>query len=556
MAAAAAHDGSSFRWERYAAGTEVEHFAWWTERYLRQTLEPFQGLPLILERWQLEFMGEALAVDEFGRQLWQSVALIVSRKNGKTQLLAAYALYRLLNDDGYPEILLAAASDKNAGRLFEAVVLFIRANPELEQQVHLREYIGEIVRRDGGGKIIRLATDPTTIDGYNPSLVVCDELHAWTKPRLVKMFAKLVSAGGSRTKRQVFTITTAGEAADRKAGILGRLLDGNEEAARAADEADGDDDIMEALEQQVGLTISRNRAGQTLVYNYSAPTLDPSDLASMKLANPASWVTTDYLGRQDANPELTNAEVLQFHGCVWAAGERTWLDPHVFEQLSALRKLDESTACVLMFDGSYSRDSTALVGATIEEKPHVWLEAIWEKPPDAGGDWRTPRIEVLAAIADALERYDVEELAMDPPGWHREVEELEQSYGDELVLRFETNQPRRMGPACDDFVQAVLGPGLGDPDDLTATGPLERGDPELTHDGSEVLIRHIANCVPVPRSGYTVVTKEHPDSPRKIDAAVGAIVAYHRAKWRHTNLGNDLGAILIDTSPPSPQTRG
>lgn len=542
------------RWERYGAGSEVDHFAWWCRTYLIQSIEPFAGQPLILEPWQLEFMGEALAVDQAGKQIWQSVALIVARKNGKTQMLAAYALYRLLNDDGYPEILLAAASDKNAGRLFDAVVLFVRANPELADQVHLREYIGEISRADGGGKIIRLATDPTTLDGYNPSLVICDELHAWTKPRLRTQWSKLITAGGSRTKRQVFTITTAGSAAERKTSILGQLLDGNE-ASVAPDDRDGSD-LMEALEEQLGLTISRNQAGETLVYNYSAPTDDRTDVESLKLANPASWVTVEYLSRQAANPELTSSDVLQFHGCVWAVTSTTWIDPAVFEQLGKRRTVEEHTHSVLMFDGSYSRDSTCIVGATVEEKPHVWVEAVWEKPFDAGAEWRTPRLEVFAAIELALQKYDVEEFNLDPPGWHREVEELEQTYGlvadGGKIQRFETNQPRRMGPACDDFVQAVLGPGADDADELDAEGPLERGEPEMTHDGSEVLIRHLSNCHPDRRFGQTLIKKESPDSPNKIDVVVGAIVAYHRAKWLFTNQQDDLGAVLIDTSPPSP----
>jgi hypothetical protein len=101
---------------------------------------------------------------------------------------------------------------------------------------------------------------------------------------------------------------------------------------------------------------------------------------------------------------------------------------------------------VLAFDGSYNRDSTALIGATIEEHPYVWVEARVGTPANEP-DWRTPRNEVMAAIEDALARYDVREFAPDPPGWHREIEELEAMYG-EIVVRFETSQPRRMGPAA------------------------------------------------------------------------------------------------------------
>ena len=80
----------------------------------------------MLEPWQLDFFEEALAVDSQIRPYWSSVALVVSRKNGKTAMLAALAVYRLLEDEGQPEILLAAASDKQAGRLFDAVLSYLR----------------------------------------------------------------------------------------------------------------------------------------------------------------------------------------------------------------------------------------------------------------------------------------------------------------------------------------------------------------------------------------------------------------------------------------------
>ncbi|MGH8929697.1 MAG: hypothetical protein ACRDZO_03420 [Egibacteraceae bacterium] len=73
-----------------------------------------------------------------------------------------------------------------------------------------------------------------------------------------------------------------------------------------------------------------------------------------------------------------------------------------------------------------------------------------------------------------------------------------------------------MGPACDSFEQAV-------------------GSDELTHDGSEVLKRHLDNAVPVKRRGYLVITKAGADSPDKIDAAVGAVGAHARAAWHHLN---------------------
>jgi hypothetical protein len=169
---------------------------------------------------------------------------------------------------------------------------------------------------------------------------------------------------------------------------------------------------------------------------------------------------------------------------------------------------------VLSFDGSYRRDSTGIVGCTVEENPHLFVVAAWERPP-RDHRWRTPRAEVEAELERAMDDYDVVELAPDPFGWHHEVEEWEQTYGDTVVV-FETNQPTRMGPACDEFTQA-----------------LRNG--EFTQDGDQRLARHIGHCVEQRRGRWTLVTKEHPDSPLKIDLAVGAIVAFHRARWHVRN---------------------
>jgi hypothetical protein len=360
-------------WKRKRGETLVDHFARWCELALVHGRDQFAGQSFVLEAWERAFLTDALE-EEAGMPVWSSVALIVARKNGKTSLLAAWSLYRLIFGVGQPEILLAAASDRQAGRLFEAVVGYIRRNPLLVKLVHLREYIGEVSRVDGGGKILRMASDPSTLFGYDPSDVVIDELHAWTKPSLRQAWTALTTGGGGRKTTRVFSISTAGDAQARADSILGRLLDGNEQHGE--------------LEQRPGLTISRNPGARTLVWSYSAPTLDPRNVAAMKLANPASWITVDYLRRQAENPELSDADVLQLHGCVWAVGESSWLDPAAWAARKAVRGLEEDETIVLGFDGSYRRDATALVACTLDG--HLVPLAIWERPERAPGRLEDP----------------------------------------------------------------------------------------------------------------------------------------------------------------------
>lgn len=176
-----------------------------------------------------------------------------------------------------------------------------------------------------------------------------------------------------------------------------------------------------------------------------------------------------------------------------------------------LPKLDDRTPVVLAFDGSYNRDSTALVACTVESRPRLYTLGKWLKPADAGPRWRVSRNEVDDLVRELMERLDVVELAPDPHGWGREIEDWEASY-EEVVVMFNTDQVQRMGPACDDFEQGLR-------------------DDEFDIDADMDVLQHFDNCIPVKRRGYTVVTKSDPDSPDKIDLAVACIVAYHRARW-------------------------
>jgi phage terminase large subunit-like protein len=480
-----------------------QHFAQFCAT-LTQSEDRWEGLPLALEKWQRRFWREAL-------DGWRSVVLIVARKNGKTQMLAAFALYELVYGQGRPEILLAAASDRQAGRLFDAAARFVRRHESLSQTLRVRDHEGVIVREDGLGSIIRLTSDPSRLYGYSPTVVIADELAFWTTPNLRKAYAALTSGGGARSAPRTFTITTAGEASQRHDSLLGTILD----AALDADD----------VEHKPGLTVARLHDSQTLVYAYEAPTVDPRDVDAMKLANPASWITKDYLKRQAENPELTDAQVLQLHGCVWAATSTTWISPSAWAACTNRgRELVAGEKVVLAFDGSFSRDSTCLLAVALEDF-HIWPIAIWQRPEQAPSGWRVPRQEVDDAVTAAFEALDVVELACDPYGWASEIEAWRERYAEvsmlkvvERVVDFPTASRQRMAPACERFKAAVA-----------------EGD--LSHDGDAVLAAHVGHCVAKLTPYGHVVTKSHPDSPRRIDCAVAAVIGFERACWHRANPG-------------------
>lgn len=485
---------SSEPWHAYAAGSEVDHFAEFARTHLRHSDDRWEGQPFELEDWQRRMLGEALAFDENGWPVWRSVVIVAPRKQGKTALQAAVALYRLLTNSGRPEILLAASSDKQAGRLFDACARFVRRSGELSSLLRVRDHAGEIAREDGMGVILRLSSDPARLHGYGPTEVVADELAQWVTPQLQRAYAALTSGGGARSAPQSFSITTAGEASQRHSSILGRILDAAEEA--------------EDVERTPGLMVARMPDSQTLVYSWSAPTTDPRDTAAMKLANPASWITEEYLAKQAANPELTDAQVLQLHACVWAATSTTWIPPDTWAAAAdRSRELQPGEEVYLGFDGSERRDATALVACSADG--FVQPLKVWQRPDGAGDDWRIPRREVHDAVGAAFETFEVRELACDPSGWWAELDAWAERYP-ARVVEHTTQRPQKFSAACDRF----------------RTGVLER---TLTHNGDPVLAAHVGNAVARETPWGTVIAKDHADSPRKIDAAVAAVLAHDRA---------------------------
>jgi phage terminase large subunit-like protein len=56
-------------------------------------------------------------------------------------------------------------------------------------------------------------------------------------------------------------------------------------------------------------------------------------------------------------------------------------------------------------------------------------------------------------------------------------------------------------------------------------------DRTVTHDGDALLSLHVSQTVATQTAVGAIVSKDKKNSPRKIDAAVAAIVAFDRAAW-------------------------
>ena len=232
----------------------------------------------------------------------------------------------------------------------------------------------------------------------------------------------------------------------------------------------------------------------------------------------AEWIDLERLIAEARDPQTMESDFRRHFLNQATARTDSWLSTAQWAACAdPARQVAEGAEVVLGFDGSDNGDSTALVGCTIDEQPHVFVLGAWEKPEGpAGRGWTVPRDDVDATVDQAMSRYRVFELACDPPGWHREIDEWTERYGETVTLDYATNRRAFMSAACSGFYTAVSGC-------------------QLTHDGDARLARHLANAKLRETPDGAYIVKDGRNSPRKIDLAVAAVIAVDRGAWHLAN---------------------
>lgn len=165
------------------------------------------GKLIELELWQKALISAIFGfVDKNGLRQYREVLLLVGRKNGKSALESAIALYCLIADnESAPEIYSVATKREQARVVWDETVRMIKKSPEIHKYCKTR--VGDIYCNINDGIYKPLASDSNTLDGLNVSCALIDELHAWKDSNLYD-----VVVDGMTARQQPLTIiaSTAG----------------------------------------------------------------------------------------------------------------------------------------------------------------------------------------------------------------------------------------------------------------------------------------------------------------------------------------------------------
>lgn len=439
---------------------------------------------LVLRDWQKTLINDLFLLRPDGLRQFRTAYIGMPRKNGKSTIGAALAVYGLFMDEPEGAEVYSVAGDRlQASIVFNEAKAMIEAEPELAGLARIYRQHIEVPSRRAIYRV--LSADAPRAQGLNPSMVIFDEVHVQPNDDL---WTAMTQGSGTRRQPLVVAITTAGFS---RSSLAWRLY---EHGRRVH---------------------SQEVSDPTFFFRWWEPKDQDADWRDPQVWAESNPAYGDFLYADDFAAVIGSTPESQFRRFrlnQWTTTSEAWLPHGAWSGISDPGRLvrpDEPI--VIGFDGSWSGDSTGMVGCTVQGQ-HVFTIASWERPLDQPS-WTVDVDDVEASLLDALRKYNVIEVTADPHEWRQQIQRWQKAKIN--ITEWPTNSLQRIVPACSEFYKAVLGR-------------------TITHDGDPRLARHIGNAVvKVDRWGSRIVKNS---SEEKIDLAVAAIIARDRAAY-HAGLG-------------------
>lgn len=163
---------------------------------------------LVLEPWQCFFVVNVFGFVDLKTRLrkYRTALLLVPRKNGKSQLAAAIALYMLLLDgESGAEVYSGATNQKQAYEVFTPAKIMVERSPDLIEACDVDVRASVILRKDDYSKMEPIIGKPG--DGSSPHCAVIDEYH---EHETDDQFDTMETGMGARDQPLLLITTTAG----------------------------------------------------------------------------------------------------------------------------------------------------------------------------------------------------------------------------------------------------------------------------------------------------------------------------------------------------------
>lgn len=505
----------------------------WIEENLIVPDGPSAGDPLTFTQEQAEFVLKLYEVDpKFtgdpirGRSLMNARLIrraVLSRPKGwgKSPLVAGLCLLEALGPvvlDGWdadgqpvgrpwntlgfkPKVQIVAVSEDQTANTWEPCLEMAREGPvydnyEIEPM--------ETFINTPDGRIEAVTSSGTSREGFRPVFTAMDQTESWTATNGGIKLASTVrrnlgKVGGCSVETPNAFEPGAGSVAEKSFAAVGAQNEGR----------------------------TRIRKGMLFDHREAPPETDPSDEESLRAGLAfaygesadvnGGWVPLDRIIGEYWDPDTDPQDARRYYLNQITHATDSWISQPEWAACKAIATIDPMDEVVLGFDGSRGRkygvtDATALIACRVSDG-HIWQVQVWEEP-DGAKDWQVPASAVDAEVRSFFKTHNVIGFYADPSLWETYVAQWEADFGPRLKVKQTRDHPiewwftpSKIARALEQFHSAVV-------------------DRELTHDNAAALTRHVLNARRRVKGQHLQIGKEFPSSPRKIDAAVTAVLAW------------------------------
>lgn len=357
--------------------------------------------------------------------------------------------------------------------------------------------VGETrINLPGGGRIEPVTASARSRLGQRITFALEDETHAWLERNGGRDLADNQRRNLAGMKGRFMETTNAFDPAE-------------ESVAQLTYETQGEDVFIDDVDPGEGSVRNKRERRRMLktVYGDSA--------TGDKERGIQGWIDLDRIDAEIQDLLTRDApQAERFFLNRKRAGESRAFVPEKWDETSRDHQPPAQALITLGIDGARFHDALAIV-ATEVETGYQWPVGIWEEPKDAPEDYEHDLEAVDQAVIELLQGFKLWRAYVDPQYIETLLERWQGRYGEKVFVPWYTSRPRQVGWAVREFTDA-----------------LQAGD--LSHDPDKQLAAHVKNAVkmklnvrdPDTQRFMHSISKDRPDSPRKIDGAMAAVLSW------------------------------
>lgn len=485
-----------------------------------------QGTPVVVTDETARIILNLYEIDPItGRRRYKRGTLVRPKGWSKSSLAAYIALFEAFGparfdswgEDGTPIgrrvrtpiIRIVATEESQTGNIYDNIYYNLTQGPlsRSGSDVGLTR-----IMLPGGGNIRPVSAGAASKDGGRETFICFDELHLFTLPELHRLHQTYLRNLRKRTSSDPWSLETT-------------------TAYRP-----GENSVAETAMKYAEKILAGEALDSGFYYDHTQPdhVLDLNDPAQRLIAlrqayGDCNWVDFDQIVNDYDDPTTDQIDWARYYGNFVVAHADSFIDYSDWKACGdSTLSLHDHDPITLGIDSSLVDDATVVSACRVSDN-FVSILGIWQKPEGrAGVNWTVPFHEVDSCVRLAFDNYKVLRCYVDPQYLHSYMESWSLSYGNR-IRSWTTHRTIPMSFALERFYTAV------------------RTHEGIRHDGGTTLTTHVLNARTFRSQGRTLVKKESPHSPKKIDALISSVLAFEAA--------SDARTAKEDVTPERPQRR-